>query len=315
LISQLDYAKYSTQLLSILCLFLPGAYVLAQGGRNGAIFISVLVITIGAIQVKRNHPFISSYRSFRLIIYAALSFVVVWSLILFIYRGHVETSQELASDIMVMQLQSGNNVKLKNIYQEIDELVGHRFATFFMASFYLGHSIPFFSSLFYRSDYEEIYWGAFLFKFVGYIFWYFGLDFPQLRDIVESQPYKGLYPTAVQGFLLDFGVLGAPFAILFFGLITGLIYKKALRGSFLALVILPIFQIMAFVFPIYPVGWGMSDFVLYSVLGIYYILIGKSRLLVFHKEVEKMDELIPSRKTANRIPQPHRCPTNLVKHR
>jgi oligosaccharide repeat unit polymerase len=281
LVCQLHRTHFSfTKTMSIICLATPAMLVFLQGGRNAAIYVVFLAILAGFIQIKRGLPFFSNSRWHRLGMSMAIIFVFIYSGFLFIYRGHAETAQELSRDVVMLKMASGNDVRLKQVYLELDNATGNYLSPLFMGSFYLGHSLPFFSALFERSSYDVIFWGAYHLRALGYIFRFFGLEFTQYLDIVESQPFFGLYPTAVQGFLLDFGLYGTFFFIAIFGFLLGAVYRRTLQNRLWAIIFLPICQIMAFVFPIYPITWGASDFVVYAFIAMIFLLGGNKGILL-----------------------------------
>ncbi|MGC9337354.1 MAG: O-antigen polymerase [Candidatus Cloacimonadia bacterium] len=261
-----------TALLSYLCLCIPAILVLIQGGRGPALFVISILIFVGIIRIHKNLSFLPYLPMIRNLIFFSICGVVYISVNLFLWRSGSTSSDELMESIQYISLLGGGYSEIKPSFLSLNVMLNGILSPIYLLSWYLSHSIPFFTNLFSDSSYSLLYYGAYHLRVVGYVVKFLGLPWPDYLDIVNSQPYWGMYPSAVQAFLLDFGVVAAPICIFGVGLIFGYIYRQAMCGRILAQFILPIIILETALFPIYPIFWGGSDFVLLELVLVYFLL-------------------------------------------
>lgn len=246
---------------------------LLSGGRNGAAFT---ICTLAAAFLLRSYmrmPDSTGVRILKrlLVIFGACAFVVM--LLMFAWRAGLSDGESL--EISTPFIWKGD-VQLRGGYAEFNRVCGGKLSGVYMLSYYAGHSGPFFTVLFEESIYTPPYGG--LFHFRPYVL-AFGGGSQVYIDMVQSQPFYGLYPTAIQGLLLDFGVWGAAFAALVVGLAIGATANRAMNGGPVAGCFLPVLLVTVAISPIYYFNWGGADFALTMLTLAILLLLGVGALI------------------------------------
>lgn len=255
-----------TPYLALGCILLPIILVFLQGGRNGAVFNFFLFGILMSIRKRHNlHPF-HGIPGMKILGSLALIFAIYLVFGIFFWRMGLDSASDL--DVIAPFIYGGTS-ELKLFYYSINELLSGVLSPLYKFSYYYSHSIPFFSALFTESNYTNIYWGALSFRIYTLTI---GGGTEKYLNIIKSQDFYGLYPTAAQGLLLDFGIAGSIISIIVIGFLFGYISRRAYRANFYSLCLLPFILIATFISPIYYFCWGNADFSIISLLIIFTIL-------------------------------------------
>jgi hypothetical protein len=246
---------------------------LLSGGRNGAAFI---ICTLAAAFMLRSYmrmPDSAGVRMLKrlLVVFGACAFVVM--LLMFAWRAGL-TGAELL-EVSTPFVWRGE-VQLREPYAELNRICGGQLSGVYMLSYYAGHSGPFFTALFEESTYTQLYGGLFHLRLYVLAF---GGGGQVYIEMVHSQPFYGLYPTAIQGLLLDFGVWGGALAALAIGLAIGAIANRAMNGGPIAGCFLPMLLVVVAISPIYYFNWGGADFALTMLALVTTLLLGIKALI------------------------------------
>lgn len=240
------------------------------GGRNAA---ALVVMVLGICFILRRNAGLHEHAGMIwlqkiLIIGVAASLLIM--VMMFAWRYGVGSQSEL--DVSSPFVWNGVSV-LRDSYRAVNDGCDGCLSSVYLLSYYASHSAPFFVSLFEASDYSSPEYGAFHFRIFGLIYGGGG----QFIKIIESQPFFGLYPTALQGLLLDFGLFGALCAVLITGFLFGAVANAAIRGNPYACCFVPLILGVVAISPVYYFIWGGADFVFLGLA----VLIGTLGLMGF----------------------------------
>lgn len=256
-------------LLSVyLAIFAPGVTAITQlftGGRNGAALIIVVLTTAFLLRrmagLRENLGMIRIQR----VLIALGVFSVIMMVLMFAWRSGLNAQSDL--DVSSPFVWNGTTI-MRDFYRILNDGCDGCLSGLYMLSYYAGHSAAFFSTLFEASDYSNPHYGLFHFRIYDLAI---GRGTAGFIEIIHSQPFYGLYPTAVQGLLLDFGVIATPLVALLLGILLGVVGNVAIRGGPIAGCYLPLVLSIVAISPIYYFLWGGADFV---VAGLTALLLG-----------------------------------------
>jgi hypothetical protein len=250
--------------LAFLCLLGPAAGALLAGGRGGAISAAVFLVTAGLVRRRKGLPFLLPIGGFPVAV-GVLGLIAYYTLQIFVLRAEAAGADGI--DFSELLLVIPGDLTLRASYQRANDALGGSLGPLYMLSYYFSHSLSFFSRVFDAMDYEQIFYGGLLFRVVGFVLRPLQIPFPAYLEITYSQAFFGRYPTFVQGFLLDWGLMGTPLVAVLSGLLWGRAWRGYVVGGFWAWVVYPAVVTMIIASPIYYFPhWGGMDFVLAATL-------------------------------------------------
>ena len=114
---------------------------------------------------------------------------------------------------------------------------------------YFAQPIPVFSYVFQNYSNQKCYFGASMFRVIGFLLNGLGINVLGMKDIY-SHAFTGLYTSYVYGFIVDWGVYCTPFFVLFTGIIFSLIEQNHIKQG-LHRLLYPLMEVMVLFAPYY----------------------------------------------------------------
>lgn len=256
------------RMLASLMILGPGIWTVMQGGRNPMIFGLGLMLLVAAVRSKNGWTPFTFLAMPKKMILLWVSFSIYLIMVLFIFRDKNPSPDAIFFDLSSIPILGAKVASIKQGYEFLINDFGMTGKALAKLSFYLGHSVTFFSSLWPTSEPGPSYFGGYQMRPVIFVLNFFNLIDWSVKDIIASQEYSGMYPTAVWGMVFDFGYVMTPAIFGFMGIGCGAIYQYAARGGVMARAILPVICLLLFVFWIYPLNWGQADFAVFFFLGV-----------------------------------------------
>ncbi len=255
-----------TRPLSLLAFWAPSIGILAVGARGAAIIgLSIFMIN-NFLQKQSGRKYFKARKFIKKIApYLIVILISYFIYSLFISRPGLSTSENI-------YLIHAGDMKLKPIYQEINQFFNYRLDPLYKLFMYYTHSFPTFTYFYPNSPTYGVFWGVLQFSFVFLVLNAAGIVGISPNAVGLYNPTAGLYSTFISYFIMDFGRVLALVAILLSGVFMGLIYRSYLKGKF-GYFIYPVILTMALVSPIY-YFWtvGRMDVILVWYIIVYPIL-------------------------------------------
>lgn len=256
----------NTYYLSLIALFGMGMTGLLLGARWKLFVCLLLFIFTILLRKKEQSRKVISVKK----LIASLSVILLLVLVLFAFmylfstRGVLPADEQYHFYLGDMSLKYG----AQTIYNMTDGVIQPLYRAFD----YIGQAPYVFSVLF--ADYmpDQAYFGSFVLRPIGEIASIIGLPFLTSSDIV-ADTFTGMYSGSAYGFIIDFGIYGAPVAAFISGCVFAAVERRRCHSGF-STIVFPLLMTMAAIMPIYYLFQaGYIDFIFCWALFSYLVLL------------------------------------------
>lgn len=267
-----------------LSLLVSAAYGIANGGRTNLILMLMLLISFALLiycsmsSKERTRDYLLGGK---FTIAAVFSVGMLFVFYLFIIR------RQIPPDISRSILDYG----VASLRQEYSFLLHSDIGTAFLRlSYYLTHSIAVFSAAWPDLSVAPQFFGMATLRPGSFICEIFAVTWCSYSAIQAASPVSGAYPTAVYTFVVDFGLILAPAALLAVGVLLGSARPKFDANNRFSIAFYIIACVIPILFWIYPFFFGGLDHIVGLLVILWLISVFKHRKLLMISSKLTLDQ-------------------------